>query len=390
MFNRLKSLTGLAIVVLFAVFGPLHVADAGEIPIGAMFNVTGGMSHIGGPGMNGAELAVDLINKRGGLLRGRMVSLKGFDTKTRLDVCTSDARRLISERVVAALGYGDSDPAYIVGREFEKAEIPFVTSGATDPDLPARIGKYFFMAAYGDNVQAEAVADFAYDDKDVRSVAIWVNESSDFTKKFAGYFKQRFLSRGGKIVTEETYPKGEKDFSDLIDRLKSIKPRPDGLLVSAIPEDAEPSVSQVRRAGIEIPILSGDGFDSDIVERLGNKELADEVFFSTHSFRFANRPLVKEFKKAYGEKFGKAPENAFAALGYDAVNLIADAIQRTDSTDPRKIVAALAETKNFPAVTGTISYTSNSRVPLKPVAIIGILKGKYKLMKTWRPNGSSD
>ncbi len=375
------------VVLLVVAVGALH-AGAEEIRIGALFNATGGMSTIGTPGMKGARLAVDLINKRGGLLNGRKVRLMAEDTKTNPKVYLRMADKLVSEGVVAALGYGDSNPAFAVGQVFQKAMIPFVTSGATDPGLPERVGNYFFMAAYGDNEQAEAMADYAYGSLGARTVVIWVNKGPDFTLKLAGFFKQRFLSLGGKVLAVDLYDQGETDFSTLIKKLKSMSEKPAALFISGIPEDAVRSVEQVRRAGIAAPILSGDGFDADIVERLGNPVLADKVYFSTHSYRFQDRSEVKDFIAAYEAEYGHQPENAFAALGFDAVNLIADASSRAKRIDPKEIAEALARTRDFHGVTGTISFTSTSAVPFKPVAIMGILNGNYKLMETWTPKSS--
>ena len=383
----LVSWVWIATVLVIASVGTLH-AESEEIPIGALFNVTGSMSEIGAPGMKGARLAVDLINEHGGLLNGRKIRLIAEDTKTDPEVCMSQADSLVSRGVVAALGYGDSDPALRAGRVFQKAMIPFVTSGATDPDLPDSVGNYFFMAAYGDNEQAEAVADYTYTGLRLRTMVMWVNKGSDFTRKLAGYFKQQFISRGGKVMAYEVYDKGTMNFGSLVERLISMSERPAALFISGVPEDAAPSVGQVRRAGIATPILSGDGFDADIVKRLRNPDLANNVFFSTHSYDPEHRPEARMFIAAYQAKYGHDPDNAFAALGFDAVNLIAEAISRAKSTDPKKIAEALAGTRDFHGVTGKISYTRTSRVPRKPVAIMGILDGTYKLMETWQASTS--
>jgi branched-chain amino acid transport system substrate-binding protein len=86
---------------------------------------------------------------------------------------------------------------------------------------------------------------------------------------------------------------------------------------------------------------------------------------------------VANFVKAYTAAIGRGPENAFAALGYDMMNVIADAIKRAGSADPKAIRDALAQTKDFPAVTGTITYPEGQRKPSKAVTIIQVQKGKY-------------
>ncbi len=94
---------------------------------------------------------------------------------------------------------------------------------------------------------------------------------------------------------------------------------------------------------------------------------------------------MEEFIEAYNEEYGRDPENAFAALGFDAVGLIADAIERAGTTESEALKEALAETMNYQAVTGKVAYTRPSRVPVKPISIIGVFNGEYELLETWRP-----
>ena len=115
-------------------------------------------------------------------------------------------------------------------------------------------------------------------------------------------------------------------------------------------------------------------------------ELANNVHFSTHTYRADNRPEVLAFIEAYQKEYKKDPENAFAQLGFDAVGLIADAIKRAGSTDPTKLQEALRATHGYKAVTGEISYTRDTMVPPKPVAIISVHRGEYKVEQIWKPD----
>ena len=145
------------------------------------------------------------------------------------------------------------------------------------------------------------------------------------------------------------------------------------------------TVRQIREAGIEMDIISGDGFDTELVASVPGPELANNVYFSTHTYLADDRPEVQEFIDAYTEKFGHAPENSFAPLGYDAIGLIANAIERAGSDDPIAIRDALAETRDYPAVTGTISYTRENMVPPKPGSIVSVQSAKFAVEEIWRP-----
>lgn len=377
-----KFATFLASALLLA--GSVSTALAAEpIKIGALYNLTGAMSSIDTPSLNGAKLAAKLINQSGGLLGGRQIEIIGVDTKTDQKASAMGAQKVLSEKVVAGIGY--SDPAFVLPSAplFQKKGIPFVTSGATLPTLPKMIGDCMFLVPFGDDDQSYAIADYAVQTMGVKKIALWTDNSMDFTKTMSRFFKQRVQKLGGEIVLEDFYMTGDKDFSAQIARLKNAKA--DAVFIASIPNEAGLTVKQIREAGLDLPILSGDGFDTELVTSVPGDALADKVYFSTHTYRGDDRKEVTDFIAAYTKEYGHEPENAFAALGYDAVGFIADAITRANSADPQALKKALGETKGYVGVTGTISYTRPSGVPVKGVAIISVMKGKFKVENVWLP-----
>jgi branched-chain amino acid transport system substrate-binding protein len=360
-------------------------APAAEpIRIGGMYNVTGGMSSIDAPGLNGMKLAAEEINKAGGVL-GRPIEIIAIDGKTDQAANTNAVSEMIEvHKVVAIGGLNDSTYALAAGPVAQSAGIPFVTAGATLPTLPEQIGDYFFMVPFGDDTQAFAVADYAIDTLKAKTAWMLVDQAYDFTTALASFFKQRFTERGGQIVLEDIYQSGDTDFSAQIARLKALDPQPDVLFVSAIPNEAGITTKQIREAGLNQPILSGDGFDTPLIAEVAG-ELATNVFYSTHAALDNPDPKVANFVKAYTEAYGRPPENAFAALGYDMMKLIADAIQRAGSAEPKAIRDALAQTKDFPGVTGTITYPEGSRKPAKSVTIMQVQQGKYSFAAEVQP-----
>ncbi|WP_192361635.1 ABC transporter substrate-binding protein [Mesorhizobium mediterraneum] len=365
----------------------LGVADAQEtIKVGALYNLTGGMSSLDGPSLAGAQLAVKQINAAGGLL-GKQVELIAPDGKTDQQETAKAAQRVLSEGVI--VGIGQSDTTFVMAGAplFQEKGIPFVTSGATHPKLPEWVGDHMFMTPFGDDDQSYAIADYTYDKLGARRVAVWTDNSMDFTKALSAFFTERFQQKGGEIVGTDVFMMGDTDFSAQIARLASLDPQPDAVFVSAIPSEAGLSVKQIREQGISMPILSGDGFDTELVSTVPGPELATDIYFSTHTYRADDRPEVKKFVDDYKAEYGREPENAFAPLGYDAMMLVADAIKRANSSEPAKIRDALAETRGFKAVTGEISYTRPTMVPPKPVSIVSVKNGKYTVEEIWRPEG---
>jgi branched-chain amino acid transport system substrate-binding protein len=372
------------VVVLVGCFVMASMA-AEPIKLGALYNLTGGMSSIDAPALNGAKLKAKLINESGGLLGGRNLEVIGIDTKTDQKAAATGAKRALAMGVVAGLGYGDTTFVMAAAPLFQAKGIPFVTSGATHPELPKWVGDCMFMTPFGDDDQSFAIAEFTYSDLKVRNVVVWTDNSMDFTKALSKFFKQRFTELGGKVILEDFFMMGDKDFSAQIARLKAASPKPDAVFISAIPNEAGLTVKQIREAGLTLSIVSGDGFDTELVTTVPGPKLANDVYFSTHTYREDKRPEVLAFVEAYEKEYGRPPENAFAALGFDAVGLIADGIQRAETTEKSALRDALAATRGYKAVTGEISYTRPSGVPMKAVAIIGVKNGEYSLLESWFP-----
>ena len=351
--------------------------EAGEpIKIGGMYNVTGGMSSIDDPGLNGMQLMAQQINAAGGVL-GRPIEIVAIDGKSDQTTVTNAMSEMIDvHNVVAIGGLNDSTFALAAGPIAQNAGIPFLTAGATLPTLPEQVGDYFFMVPFGDDAQSYAIADYAIEELGATTAWMLVDQAYDFTTALAKFYKERWEESGGEILLEDIYQSGDTDFSAQIARLKELDPQPDVLFVSAIPNEAGITTRQIREAGLEQPILSGDGFDTPLIGEVAG-DLADAVYYSTHASLDNPDPKVQDFVTAYNAEYGRPPENAFAALGYDMMGLLASAIEQAGSTDPAAIREALAATQGYEAVTGSISYPEGQRKPIKAVTIIQVQDGVY-------------
>lgn len=380
--RRVWNLAGLMLCVLAV--APAAYGQAGDtVLLGALYNLSGGMRTIDGPAYEGSKLAVKLLNEKGGVFGGRTVQLVLVDTRTDSKLVTEAAKELLSKGVVAGLGYGDTTFVLAAGRAFQDKGVPFVTPGATDPQLPLRVGDRLFMAAFGDEDQAQAMAEFAVKRLGLKRLSLWTDQSTDFTRLLAVYFRRTYEAAGGTVTSTEFFEQGQKDLSAQVRNLKEFAPDAQAVFVSGNPLDAPPTVDSLRKSGFRGPILSGDGFDTDLMGAVSKREFANNVYFSTHAYRGDTRPEVRAFTEAYEKEYGRQPENAFAALGFDAVNLIADAIIRAGSVDPNTLAASLLATRDFKGVTGAISYSRPSRVPAKTVSIVGIRNGEYSVVWTW-------
>ena len=362
-----------SLLVAVAVLGSARAAE--PITIIAAFDLTGGSAVLDEPSYNGALLAVEEINRQGGLL-GRQVELVPVDTASMPGVVAKriEAALVANPDAVAGLGYNDSTEALAAGRVFQAHGLPFVSTGATDPAVPAEVGDLLFYAAYGDNVQAAAMAAFVSRQLELERVAVWADDSRDYTRTVGRDFAQSFGALGGKIVLRRA-DDGAADFAAFVAELKTAEPAPQAVYLASMPEDAPDVIRAVRTAGIALPLLSGDGWDADTVVALSKAEKLGGIYFTTHRFLGVDTPATKAFVAAYTARFDAHPPNAFAPLGYDAVGLLADAIRRAGSTDPAAIRDALAATRDFAGVVGEIGYEPGERVPGKAVSVIVVENG---------------
>jgi branched-chain amino acid transport system substrate-binding protein len=373
----LAAMAGLAFATGALATWPAAADDT--IKIGAPFNVTGDLSSLDAPALNGAKLKVKEINAAGGVL-GKQLELVVYDTKTDPTVIASTASQLINQdHVPVAFGFTDSDSALALGPIFQQAGIPFVTPGATSPKLPDQVGTDMFLACFGDNVQAAAGAEFVLNKLGGKTVYLLRDNSTEYTTLLAKYFEEAYGHGGGQIVLKDDYKSGDKSFTAQITKLKALSAQPDVLYVAAMPDDIGLVVKQMRQAGVMQPIVGGDGYDTPLLLSVGGKA-ANNVYYSTHAYMAEDgTPGIVKFYEAYKAAYNTPPENAFAALGYDTVGLIADAITRAGSADPAKIRDALAATQGYQGITGSISFSPGSRVPDKTVSIIGVKDDKLNL-----------
>ena len=344
-------------------------APAGDtIKLGAIFNVTGDQSSIDAPAQKGFELAVKLINEQGGI-NGRTIEATYYDGQTDQTVCANNAKKLIdSDGVIAIGGLSDSDYAYAAGAVAQEAGVPIVFSGATTPDIPATVGDCAFMTAFGDNTCAYAATEYLYNDLGAKNVYVLTDKSMSYTTNLANYFVEHFEELGGTVVLQDNFSSGDYDFSAQIARYQA-NGEADAMFMATGPDDASTVIEQFRSAGCTAPMISGDGWDSDLWGVAGDLANQD-VYVATHYSADDTSDVVQNFISAYTEEYGAAPENAFAALGYDCANVLFKAIEMCgDDVTSAAIRDNVENIKDLACVTGTISYTADNHVPDKSVVI---------------------
>jgi len=368
-------------ILFMSCFGAGKLNKSANVVIGALYNFSGIQSALDVPSSKGVLLAIEQANSNGGIL-GRHVELILKKGNSKTDTVKKLTADLIKENPTAAalIGLSDTDMVLAAAPVAAESKKVFLTSGATSPLLPGQVPKYLFLACFGDNVQAAAAADWAYNDTSARTASILFNSSQTYTRLLKGYFETRFVQLGGQIISVQDFT--PKSLGNLSLDLKKA----DIVFLSAeSPQEALEAIGILRKAGFSSPIIGGDGFDSEDLWQM-HPEI-NNVFFTTHAYLGSDNPdpRVISFRKAYmNANSGSAP-NAFSALGYDSANLIMTAISKANSTDPDLVRKSLMTIRNFEGITGTISFSPSSRIPKKSVSIIKIDKGSRSLVKQILP-----
>jgi len=332
---------------------PAPPPDPNRIVIGVYADLTGDNSTFGEETRNGVALAVEEINKQGGLL-GKPVEARYEDTRSDPQQARNVVTKLIQqERVVAIIGEVASTMSLAGGPICQRYGIPMISPSSTNPAVTDK-GNYIFRVCFIDPFQGYVMAKFAAEHLKVKRVAILYDNSSDYSKGLAQFFEDAFRKMGGTITNVLTYKPQDTDFRSQLTTIRAGNP--EAIFIPGYYKSVGLIARQARELGIQVPLLGGDGWSSPkLVEGAGGPGKALEgCYFSDHYAPDTPTPQVQEFVKQYQERFGKTP-GGLAALAYDAARVLFDAIKRAGTLNRAAIRDAIARTKEFPGVTGTIT-----------------------------------
>ncbi|MDQ3624133.1 MAG: ABC transporter substrate-binding protein [Verrucomicrobiota bacterium] len=351
---------------------------ADEIVIGEYASLTGGTASFGQSSNKGTRMAVEEINASGGLL-GKKVKLITEDDQSKAGEAATVARKLISrEKVVALLGEVASSKSLEAAPIAQEKKIPMISPASTNPKV-TEVGDYVFRICFIDPFQGTVMSKFALG-KEWKRVAILTDVKQDYSVGLSQFFKEHFTTNGGTIVSEQSYSSGDTDFSAQLTSIRGAAP--EAILASGYYTEAGLIAKQARQLGLTVPLLGGDGWDSPSLVEVGGAAMEGN-FFSNHFSPEDQSPIVQDFLKKVRAKYN-VEADAMMALGYDSAMLLADAIKRAGTTEPAKLRDAIATTKDFAGVTGTITI-NEQRNATKPAVILTIREGKFRYVETVTP-----
>ena len=215
-----------------------------------------------------------------------------------------------------------------------------------------------------------------------KKVAIFSDVAAPYSVGLAQFFRAPFTAAGGQIVSEQKYTGGDKDFRAQLTVIKGAQP--DAILVPGYYTDVGLIVAQARQLGITVPLFGGDGWEAPELMQIAGAEALEGTYYSTHFSPDNTDPLAQKFVAGFRAKYGGETPDAMAALGYDSVMVLADAIRRAGTTSGPELRDALAATRDLPGATGATTLDAK-RDASKSAVIITTRDGRFQFVETIAP-----
>ncbi len=345
-----------------------------KIRIGAHLELSGRYEEYGQGALDGIRLAIEEINATGGLL-GAPVELVIRDNKSDESESRTAFLQLVQEENVAAvIGPDVSSCAIAVAPLAEQLQTPTLITWASNPrvttDDSGRTRAYVFRVCYVDTLQGAALARFAFENLKLSRIALLIDSTSPYPLGLGSFFEQSFRQLSGQVVMQSFYTPTEKNLPLLLEKLLASKP--EALFISGYQHESLQLVNAARSIGFNGPILLSDAWDNS--QNAGIEPAYLTKLYHATQFSPQNpEPEVRDFVSRYQSFAGKAPLQT-SAMAYDAMQLLAAAIRRADSSERQKIRAAVEETQRFPGVSGAISFNERHNAE-KDLSIIELKNG---------------
>jgi branched-chain amino acid transport system substrate-binding protein len=373
-------LTLAATVVALAGCGGEKTPGAEGIQVGFFGALTGPTATFAQSGKNGVTLAVEEINAAGGVLGGKRLDLLVEDDRGETTEAASAVSKLITrDHVVALIGEQASSRTIAAAPIAQSYGVPMISPTSTNVEVTKK-GDYIFRVCFTDAYQGAVIASFARKNLEARTAVQLVDVRNDYSVGLAEAFRNSFQKAGGRLLAELKYSEGDNDFSA---QLTAIRPLdPDVLVVPGYYTDAGLIARQAKALGLRAVLLGADGWDSPKLVEIGG-EAVEGAYFSNHYSADDPSPAVRQFVAAYRKKYGVDPDS-IAALSYDAMKLLADAIRRAGSTEGKRVRDALADTRDFAVVSGAITMDAD-RNPIKPAVILKVEGGRFRFVTSIAP-----
>jgi branched-chain amino acid transport system substrate-binding protein len=324
-------------------------------------------------------LAAAEINRAGGI-NGRKLDVVIEDDQGSPERAAMVVNKLThQDNVVALIAGGASGSSLAAGPNAQAAKVPMISPSSTNPAV-TQIGDYIFRACFIDAFQGDVMARFAFNTLKAKKAAIMLDYNSPYSRGLTDFFELSFTKLGGQVVSKQSYTQGDADFKGQLSSINATEP--DVIYLPGFYGDITIIAKQARQLNITQPLLGGDGWDAPELWPLGGDAL-NGSYITNHYSVDDPSPATQKFAQDYRLQSANLAPDAHAALAYDAMRFLAEAIQRAGTEGP-KLRDALAATKNFSGITGMISMDKD-RNAVKPAVVLKLEDGRYIYLETINP-----
>jgi branched-chain amino acid transport system substrate-binding protein len=344
---------------------------AAQIKIGFQAPLTGPAATDGVSAKVASELAVERINAAGGVL-GQKVELVTYDDQAKTDEAISTANKLVGQDGVKfAVSGSYSASGRAAAPIFQGAKVPFISAYGVHPDI-TRAGDYAFRTVHLGQPQGRAAAKFIGENLGFKDISV-ISMDNDYGQATLEGFKSAAGQFGIKVLGEYSYPLRDRQFGSIVASVKRDNPK--AIYITGYFFTAGPLVTQLRAAGITVPIIGSQAFDAQkLIEIAG--AAVEGVYIVGGLNRDRDNAELKSYLADFQKRAGYPGENVGATV-YSAIMLMADAIKRAGSTDPAKIRDALAATKNYSHLAGELVSFNQLREINMPMNINVVKDGQF-------------
>lgn len=368
-----KILGVLSAAVLALTLASCSKAESNSVKIGGIFPLSGQVAVYGVECKNGVDLAIEEINAAGGI-NGKPVVLVSEDDEGNPDKTVNAFKKLSTkDGVKVVIGSLTSGCTQAITTLSQASKVVQIAPAATAPAI-TDAGDFIFRACFIDPFQGTVGGKFAAETLGKKRAAILYDIGNDYSVGLADNFKIAFTNAGGSIVSEESYATNDKDFNAQLTKIKNANP--DVVYLPDYYGTVALIAKQLRAQGINVPMVGADGWDG-LTSNAGDEVLGG--YYSNHYAVDSTEPAVKKFVESFRAKYNKDP-NSFAALGYDCVYLIRDAIVAAGAEDSIAVRDALAKTDGD-YVTGHLTFDEKHN-PIKSAVMLELVKADDGTLKT--------
>lgn len=345
-------------------------ANADKYVIGASFELTGNVANYGKSTLSGLKLAVDQVNKAGGVNGKQLVVVESDNKSEPAESGNSVTKLITQDKVVAVVGPATSGCVFAATPVVTSNKVPLIAPCATAPAITVdngQVKEFIFRACFIDPFQGRVMAEFADKTLGVKNVAILHDASSDYSKGLAEVFEKTLNEKGGKVVAKEAFLSKDIDFKAALTKIKAANP--EAIYIPGYYEEVAKIIKQTREIGLNVPLIGCDGWDSPKLVEIAGPEALNNTYFSSAFSVQDQTESVQKFIADYKAMYQKDPD-IFCMQGYNAGLVLADALKRAgDGADGTKLAAAIAATKDLPVASGKLTYDKDHNPIISAIII---------------------